>query len=175
MVLTPIAGQRRTIIHEFSTFEEVAETIHAVIIQTIGIECCLAMFQYHIISRLCNLLVTIIVSIVAGKAQRVALHHAHMTESFERVGLLEEIGTVAIKIGANMTEMNMSRKDLGITILILVITQFVGMYQINTLVGSRSMIFCCTFTHRLHSTYQANTQQAKHKDGNSTEFHRIQP
>jgi hypothetical protein len=58
-----------------------------------------------------------------------------MAESFERITGFKEIGTVTIEACAHVVKMNISPQHLRITVLVLVITQLVSMYQINSLIG----------------------------------------
>ena len=73
MILTPVAGERRLAIDQFTTFEEVTEIIQAVIVQRVGIKRRFTMFENHITTGLRQLVVTIIIGIVAEQLQRVTL------------------------------------------------------------------------------------------------------
>ena len=134
MVLAPVAGQRRLTVDHLTAFEEITEAIHPVVVQRVGIECGLPMAKHHITTRLCQLVVAVVIGIFAHQAQRVALHHPDMPEGLEGVGLLIEMGTVAIQVGSDVTEVYTTYKNLSSISTILVEVQFVRMYQIDTFV-----------------------------------------
>ena len=73
MVFSPVAGQRRLTINQLAALEEISEIIHTVIVKRVGIERRLTVLKYHIVTGLCQLVVTIIVGVVAEQFQRVAL------------------------------------------------------------------------------------------------------
>jgi hypothetical protein len=57
-----------------------------------------------------------------------------MAKSLETIGLLIKMGTIAVEVGANMTEMDIAMQNLGIIVTELVIVQVVRMNQIDTFV-----------------------------------------
>ena len=92
------------------------------------------MFQNNIISSLSQLVISIIVSIVTSQAERIALYHLDMAKSLKGIGGLIEMGTVAIQVGSDVTEVYTTYQNLSSISTILVEVQFVRMYQINTFV-----------------------------------------
>ena len=92
------------------------------------------MFQNDIVTGLCQLGITVIISIVASKTQRIALRHLDMTKSLKAVGLLIEMSAVTIEVSACMTEMYIAMQYLRIVITKLVVVEIVRVNQINTFV-----------------------------------------
>ena len=134
MVFSPVRGQHRLTIHQFTTFEEVSEVIHAVVVQRVSIKCRLPMTKNYIIASLSQLVITIIIGIVTCQAKGVTLLHLHMAKSFEGVRLFIEVSTITEQVSSLMAKMHVTMQHLCITITILVIVKIVGMYQIYTLI-----------------------------------------
>ena len=134
MVLAPVGGERHGAIDELAALEEIAEVVHAVVVERVGIERRLAVLEHHIVAGLRQLVVAVIVGILAGEAEGVALHHTHMAEGLEGVRLLVEMGTVAVEVGTLMAEMDMAVEHLCVTVAVLVVVQVVGVYEIDALV-----------------------------------------
>ena len=82
---TPVAHQSVLAINEFATLEEVGKTIDAVVVERVGVKSLCAMFQHHIVTCVHHLVGAVVVGIVAGERERVALLEAHMSESLHRV------------------------------------------------------------------------------------------
>ena len=59
-----------------------------------------------------------------------------MSESLEGIRLLIEVGTVTIETGTGMGEVDVAIQYLGITALVLVIVQQIGMDKVHALVNS---------------------------------------
>jgi hypothetical protein len=78
--------------------------------------------------------ITVIIGIVAGKTERIALCHLDMAKSLEAIGLFIEMGTVAIEVGTGMTEMNITMQNGSIVITVLIVMQIVRVNQIDALV-----------------------------------------
>ena len=134
MVLAPVGGERHGAIDELAALEEIAEVVHAVVVERVGIERRLAVLEHHIVAGLRQLVVAVVVGILAGEAEGVALHHTHMAEGLEGVRLLVEMGTVAVEVGTLMAEMDMAVEHLRVTVAVLVVVQVVGVYEIDALV-----------------------------------------
>ena len=151
MVLTPVAGQRSSSINEFSTFLKVAHWPQPVIVERVGIKSGLAVFQYHILKGLHHLVVTIIIAIVTGQRECIALIHTHMAESLKRVTLFEKVCTITEETGPVMLEFHMPIEHLGIIVTPSVVAQFVWMNQINAflircLIASRTRFALSLFS-----------------------------
>ena len=83
-----------------------------------------------------HLVVSVVERVLTGQRDGVALSHAHMTERLKRIGRFEEISAVACQHGSLVAEMHFSVEHLGVTIAaVLVVSEFIGMYQIDALVG----------------------------------------
>ena len=134
MIFPPVGGQHSRAIYQFAAFKEISEVVHTVIVERVAIKRRLTMFQNHIMAGLRHLGIAIIVSIVACEAQRIALCHLNMAKSFKTIGLFIEMGTVAIEVGTDMTEMDITVKDLCIVISELVVMKVIGMNQVDTFV-----------------------------------------
>ena len=65
VVLTPVGGECGLAVDHLSALEEVGVIIQTVEVETIGIESCLLVFQYHVVTGTGHLLVTIVISVVA--------------------------------------------------------------------------------------------------------------
>ena len=135
VVLAPVGGKDAAVIDKLSTLEEITEAVHAVIIETVGVERGLAVLEHYIVAGTRQLVVTVIIGIVTEKRERIALIHLHMSESLEGVALFKEVGAVAVEACSHMVEVYVAFEHLGIVVLELVVTQLVSMYQIDTLVG----------------------------------------
>ena len=83
------------------------------------------MSQHNIVSCLCQLSVTVVVSIVAGQAERIALFHLNVSEGFEGVGLLIEVCAVTEEVGSLVAEVYIAVQHLCVAVLILVVVQTV--------------------------------------------------
>ena len=147
MVLTPVSGEHGRTVHQLTSFKEVTEVIHAVVVERVTIERRLTMLQDHIIASLCQLRITVIISIVAGKTQRIALRHLDMTKSLKAIGLLIEMSAITIEVGSCMTEMNIAMQYLCIVIAVLVVVEIIRMNQIYTFVlhlltGGSTLSWC---------------------------------
>ena len=92
------------------------------------------MLENDIIASLRQLVVAVIISIITGKPECVALDHLHMTERLKGVRSLIEMSAVTVEVGTVMTEMHIPVEHLGIVITILVIVQVVSMDEIDPLV-----------------------------------------
>ena len=134
IILSPVRGQRGLAIHHLTTFEEIGIVIQTVKVEGVGIERGLTVFEHHIISGPRHLLVTIIIGIIRGQRESVALIHPHMSEGLKRIAGLIEIGTVTIKTGTDMSKMDLPVENRGIRVLILVEMEDISMYKINTLI-----------------------------------------
>ena len=127
------------------------------------------MLEDDVMAGLCQLVVAVIVGIVAGQPQCVALYHLDMAESLEGIGLLKEVGTVAIKVGTHMTEVYIAFQNLGVTILELVVVQIVSMHQIDALV--LHLLFpWSTLPCRLHGKHHTQHYQAQNDKKVSLHF-----
>ena len=157
MVLTPVSGKHSRTVNQFTTFKKVSEVIHAVVVERVTIERRLTMFQNDIVTSLCQLRITVIISIVASKTQRIALRHLDMTKSLKAVGLLIEMSAVTIEVSACMTEMNIAMQYLRIVITKLVVVEIVRVNQINTFV--LHLLTRCTFS-RMHGKNHCQYKQA---------------
>ena len=92
------------------------------------------MLQDDIVTSLCQLGVTIVEGIVTSETKRIALCHLDMAKSFETIGLLIEMGTVAVEVSTSMAEMNVTMQHLSVIITKLVVVQIVRMYQVYTFI-----------------------------------------
>ena len=159
MVFPPVAGQRRLAVHQFAALEEVAKAIHAVIVEGVGIERRLTMLQHHVATGLRQLVVAVIEGVVAGQAQGVALYHLDMSEGLKRIGLLIEVGTVAVEVRPHMAKVHAAVQHLSVAIAILVVVQVVGMYQVDTFVLHHRLLARSTLARRLHGKHHAQRHQ----------------
>ena len=165
MVLTPVRRQDTAVVNELAAFKEIAQAVHTVIVETVGIKRCLAVIEHHVISGTGQLVVTVVIGIVTEQRQGVTLIHLHMTESLEGIAGFEEIGAVTIKAGSHVVEMHMSAQDLCVTVLILVIAQLVSMDQIDTLVCHLGLAgpFLPDRRHGLNHTKATQAQDNEYK------------
>ena len=104
IVLSPVGNQHTGLVHHLAVFEEIAHPIHPVVVQAVGIEGCLAVFEHHLPSGHGHLVVAVIIGILAKEREGIALIHLHISEGLKRVGHLIEMGTVAIKRSPLMPE-----------------------------------------------------------------------
>ena len=134
MVFAPVAGQRCGTVDEFAALEEVAEGVHAVVVQRVAVERRLAVLQYDVVAGTCHLVVTVVVGVVAGQSQRVALYHLHVSPCLEGVALLVEVGAVAVEVSPHVTEVHVAVQHLCVAVDPLVVVQVVRVDQIDLLV-----------------------------------------
>ena len=158
VILAPVTHQTVLSVHEFSSFEEVGVLVNAVIVERIGVKRLRTMLQHHIVSGMHHLLSSVIVGIVAGHGERVALLEAHVSERFHGVCLLKEVGAVAPKLGSGMREMHLSFQYLRIrNAAILVVSQLIRMDEIHTFVCLPALFL---LVWRRHSREQAEAKKA---------------
>ncbi len=134
VIFAPVGSKHTAVINQFTTFKEVAKTVHAVIVEAVGIKRCLTVLQHDVVTCTGQFSVTVIVGIVAEERQGVALIHLDMAKSLKGVAGLKEVGTVTIKPGTHVSKMNFAPQHLRIAVLVLVVTQLIGMNQIDSLV-----------------------------------------
>ena len=134
VILAPVGRQRGALVHHLASFEEIGIVVEAVEVQRVGIERRLAVLQHHVIACLRHLVVTIVVGVVGEERERVALVYLNMSEGLEGVGLLVEVGAVAVEAGADVGEVDVAVQNLCIAVLVLVVVQPVGMHEIDPLV-----------------------------------------
>ena len=149
-VCTPVAHQAILAVYQFATLEEVGKTVHAVVVERVGIEGLRAMLQYHVLAGMHHLLCSVVVGMVAGEREGVALLEAHVSESLNRVLHLKEVGAVAPQLHSGVRKMYLALEYLGPRHgSPLVVTQLVGMYKIHAFVCFRTLLLfvwsrqCC--------------------------------
>ena len=110
------------------------------------------MLQHNILAGNQQLIGTIVCGHITSKRKRVTLFETHMSKGIKRIRLFVEVSAVTPKLGSLMAEMHASFCYLRIGIdTIHIVTQFIGMHQIDTVVFRLSPTLAC-WRHRLHHT-----------------------
>ena len=94
-VCTPVAHQAVLAVYQFATLEEVGKTVHAVVVERVGIQGLRAMLQHYVLAGVHHLLGTVVVGMVARERESVALGEAYVSECLNRVLHLKKVGAVA--------------------------------------------------------------------------------
>ena len=134
IILAPVGDEVGLAVDHLAALEEVGVVVEAVEVQAVGIEGRLAVAQLNVIAGHSHLVVAVVVSIVAEEREGVALIHFDMAEGLEGVGGLVEIGTVAMEGGSFVAELDLAVEDLGFGVDVAVVTEAVGMYEVDVLV-----------------------------------------
>ena len=87
----------------------------------VGVGSLAAMDQMHIVVEFAKHRIAVVEHRVAIDEERIALPHLHIAESSHRVGVLVEIGRIAIHIARVLSELHITAKCLSIGILALVV------------------------------------------------------
>ena len=134
-VCTPVAHETVLAVYQFAALEEVGKTVHAVVVERVGVQGLRAMLQHHVLAGVHHLLGTVVVGMVTGEREGVALPEAHVSESLNRILHLKEVGAVAPQLHSGVLEMHLALEYLGSRHgSPLVVTQLVGMYKIHAFV-----------------------------------------
>ena len=134
VVLAPVGDEGRTAVNHLAALEEIGVVIQTVEVQTVGIQGRTAVLKHDIAAGNGHLVITVVEGVLADQREGVALDHLHMTEGFEGVATLVEVGTVAVQRSTFMTKLHLTVKYLCFGILPLVVVQHVGMDQVDALI-----------------------------------------
>ena len=87
----------------------------------VGVGRLAAMDQMHIVVEFAKHRIAVVEHRVAIDEERIALPHLHIAESSHRVGVLVEIGRIAIHIARVLSELHITTQGLSVGILALVV------------------------------------------------------
>lgn len=136
----------------------------SVVVQAVGIEGCLAVFEHHLPSGHGHLVVAVIIGILAKEREGVALIHLYITKGLEGVRGLIKVCAVAKQFCSIMPKLYVAVKNLRVGILELVVRQYVGMHKIDPIViGLLYMSSTLFFLWRRHSERNAHNKSHRQK------------
>ena len=118
-VLSPSGIEHIVVVIECATPHVHTDSIHAVIIEVVGVESCLVVGENHISPGLGSQVVALIEECVADECERVTLSHFDMSEGIERIVIAIELSAVAVHDASLVAEFDMSDEYLRPGVLVV--------------------------------------------------------
>ena len=93
------------------------------------------MCKNDIVSDTCEFFQTVVIEYVTNQIQRVTLYQTYMSIGIKTIGCLVEQCTVAIHQCVVVFELNVSDKELSISIFCVVKIQYIRVQQVHSVIG----------------------------------------
>lgn len=150
-VLTPVGGHFIVRGDNAAALEEIANVVQSVIVERVGVQCHLSMYEHYIVAHTRQLVQTVVIHDIAYKTDSIALDHADVAEGVQAVGCLVEKRTVAVHEHVVVTELHIAYKYLRLGIYLGVMKQTVGVQKIDSALG-----LCPYFQRQKYGNYKIN-------------------